>query len=1075
MAARSTGGRSHTKNASTRRSRRETFIAHVSRVADSGRSRARFTTILLICGVLAVYGATRWLNAEEVAASARAAAATRREELQESLSQYEEKIKESTLLTKELADRKAEAARKQAEVQAAALEAEKAETELMEQLTLQGKGGGDLLLLAQSMERESEALEEETRVLQGKLKVLQDTSPGSMSGLLKQAYEEQRRVALKKRSVLDKMAELALLESKWGDALKTEGGELLQQIEEASQELEGLKLKKLEIKREKLENAQLALSLESKQEAKMQLEQQVRQLKGQLQMREDEQEEKEKEVADLQAGLEELKDQLGELQNEIQLAKAKKSDLELDFARKRKAFLDALAPLESSIAAKGKDSSCLAGIRRDAGDRVTRMKEQLACKALASEAVQQHKELEEYEKRLAEDHVAPERSKMKKELSEVDRYLRSPSLSANSRKVLELRKEFLEKSIREAADKALEEARGANQHLFLALEAKYIAEQQASLEVFKYFDNRIEEEPDDPVLMGQFLRAHRQFETKRLETLLLMDRAADIAREHAYGQEIKLLFKDNQKPSSGLAAERARLEGVLSETEARLRIAQRRRARARKGLLSLPRESSSRYSTSTAKGSDADVTGAPRFILKRRLQGEITLIAYYNEKIRRTHEAIEKLEVTYPDKIAAAKKAWAAIRQEYITTEARFEAAGASEEALKAVGASQASLEQMEDYVDEDGSELKADELLKDIVDDEQVSDEELLNIPDISSPSIIELIRRFGDQPPPEDEPPAPQVGQQLREAQEQQQQPQPEQQEQQQQEQQMQEQAQQDLVVAQLVHLENHGEENERTKAHQGEQRAQQEEQPTQQEEPQTQHDAQLAQQNEQPTQQEQSVGEQQAPQGEQAMQQEEEGEEEEEEDEEEGEEEGEQEEGQQEQQLKETAGGEGQGESEEETTAETPVEAEAVKEHAVGERQAQREEQLTQQEQSVGEQQVQQDDDPTQQEQAQQGEQGVQQEEEGEEEEEEDEEEGEEEGEQEEGQQEQKETAGGEGQGESEEETTAETPVEAEAVKETKWKEDTAIAAEMEAASEEETGDEEDEGDEDGEEEGQEGSGV
>ena len=417
--------------------------------------------------------------------------------------------------------------------------------------------------------------------------------------------------------------------------------------------------------------------------------------------------------------------------------------MESDFETKRREFLDALTPLEHAVESREKENASLSSIRKDTGDRLGTVKEQLACKAIAQEALEQHKELEEYEKKLAEEHVSEKRREYEEEISELTIQLSGGGLGPKTRRVLEKRIDFLKGKHKEAAEKALEEARRSGEDLFLTLEARCVGEHRTTLGIFRYYDERIDNEAENPALVRQFLIAQEDFETKRLKTLNLMDRAAEIARARSFGHEIRSLFGDNKSTSAVLKAERDRIEGVLRTTRERLDTANRRRSRARRGLLSLPRHDKDDGSSAT----DTDPTGTTRIILKRRLMSENTLITFYTERIRRLEEALKDLDITYGDKLAAARSAWTEIKKDFTTPEARWEVAGATDDALKAIGTSEESLAQVEDYVEEDDEEKQAEEILKGIDDDGSVSDADLLQIPVVDTWDITEIIRRFAEE----------------------------------------------------------------------------------------------------------------------------------------------------------------------------------------------------------------------------------------------------------------------------------------------------------------------------------------
>lgn len=715
----------------TRRSRRRTTtVSTKKRGASKETSQAGLAALLLAAAVMAVCGATRWVQADNLDMAARSAAAARSEELQESLSVYEQKMRESAELAQVLAEKKAEAAKQQAQLQAAAKEVEQAERELVEQLTKQAEEGADFGGVVGTLVREAESLEEETKVLQEKLEAmsgLEVTKHVSEHSLVTMVYEEQRQLAVKKREVLDKMAALALLEAKWGDDLKAQGGDILDAIERTTKEIQDLEIKKKQLQTENVASSQLA---QSKLAAKDALVKELRDLQTKLDERVAANAVEDAKLKEQKDAIEQKQKELEHLKAEVEKAKAEKDQLVEQFEAKRRAFLEALAPLEEKVAARERDPACAGGICRVTEDKLTKKRDEIVCKGLVCEALAKHKQLEERQLELASQAAAPKIKELQAEISQLKEQLAKGGLIDQEESILKQRLDLLEKDVATAVKTALNEATCAEGDLFLTLEARMATKHSAALGIVNYFDTLMDDDPHNEFLGQKFLRAQKAYEETRLEMMVMLDKAIALASEKSFGKEIKRLYKDGRSNNGLIEEEKSRLEDELAQTKERRKISEKRRELARRGLLAIQ-----------ADNTLVDPTDTPAIILKRRLLYEKTLLAFYEKKLARLEEELNDFSIKYMDKLADAKAAWLEIKSEYTTSDARWHAAGASKKALNFSSAEEENLVDMEDFSEWSEKDETAEASLASYPDDPKVSDEKLLGITEPTKLSINELL----------------------------------------------------------------------------------------------------------------------------------------------------------------------------------------------------------------------------------------------------------------------------------------------------------------------------------------------
>lgn len=726
------------------RSRRPSGMTTLRTTRQRQKStRARVTTMLLICSILAVYGASRWLQAGEIAVEAQTAAAARREELQESLAEYEEKVKISADLAKQLADRKAQAAQLQFELQAAAREAEKAEKDLINELSKQATGGIDYSAILDALISEATAAEHEAEVLRLKLESLgyvEAFKPFDEDGdsKVQKAYEEQRQLATKKKELIEKLAHRASLEANWGDAIKAEGGDILEAIEQATKEIEELKQKKLQLKRETIEQAKHSILLEQKQDAKEELEIEVHLLKTQVDAKiasnaaEEELLKQQQELQD-----EKLKE-LEDLKAKIAEAKEERAKLAADFERLREELVKALSPVSDKVSAKAKDPECVSGICKGTANKLMQKRDQIHCEDLVCEAVKEHEKLEDLQKAFASVQADAQCEKTRQDISLLESQLTDESLPDTERTLIQQRIEYLKEQVETAAEKLMREAIGSESELFLLLEFRHLAQYRASRAIANVFDDMLEDNPSDSSLEAKYLVAQSEFEAKRLEMMNTLDTAAAIVREKNVSQEICRLFKEEKEPEQALEIETQVLKDQIKETERKLEISQKRYLRARKVLVSRRNE-----------GQTPAVLSPIRTISwKARLISEDTMRKFYVQKLARLEKRLATLDIVYMDQLERAREVWREAQEDIANDLSRWYAVGVSRAALETPGAAEEKLEAVEDFIEEEEYEPDEERAVAGLKDDPNLTDAELILAPSIQPKTFAELIQEEGHGP---------------------------------------------------------------------------------------------------------------------------------------------------------------------------------------------------------------------------------------------------------------------------------------------------------------------------------------
>ncbi|KAL8430916.1 hypothetical protein Efla_007364 [Eimeria flavescens] len=714
-------------------SRVDRLVAGSTARGFSGRSSVG--ALLLVSSLLAIYGATRWLQSGWAAVEARAVAGERHDQLKGTMSEYEARLKLSEQLSKQLAEKTAGTAQLQGEVDAAAKQVEEMEKLLVAELTSQVGEGADAGALLKILLAEATALEEETKVLRARLEAtgpfVETPAPGSK---LEEVREVQKQVVQKRKELLEKKAFQTLLEAKWGEALRKDGKEVLAAIEETSKEVERLRQRKLQLRMESIEATKDAIAYGPSEQTKEALEAKVEELQNEVDAKRSANLDAETMLLIQESQFQETEQLVAELQAKVEAARAKEEKLVKSFQEKKQKFFEKMEPVNLKLRELGRDAACIGSVCKDRRNKVMDKTQDESCKELVGEAITAHGKLEGMRMSYATAIQEVQKQTYEEQIEAIQKQAADPEATELEKAFFERRVAQLKAKIDSGLKEILEEAEKCDKDMIFTLEAKALLRHGASLTLAAALREELKKNPGNKELETKLLRAQLLFEDARLAMLQDLDMAAELVAQSSFGRELHLLLVQKKTEQQIVSSEHALLSKDMAEALSRLDTSKRRRSLVRRGLLAYK----------AAEGSNSIQPPALRIEpvdLKIQLMNENTLIKFYTVRIDRLQELLKDAQTRTWDKLAEAKALWEETAGIYEKKETRLAVLGADELALDARFTPKEDLESLEDFKEESGIDLDMERLLADVVDDPFVSDQDLLGVEEADDTPLRYLI----------------------------------------------------------------------------------------------------------------------------------------------------------------------------------------------------------------------------------------------------------------------------------------------------------------------------------------------
>ncbi|KAL8275644.1 hypothetical protein Esti_000595 [Eimeria stiedai] len=711
----------------------DTAVATTSRYHNTGRALShqslsrgrRVGTLLLLASVLAVYGAARWAQAGRLASEASAAAAARSQALQGIMAQYEAQSSLKDQLSKQLAEGRAGTSQFRAEVETAAKQTEEKEKELIAELMQHAGQGVDAGALLKALSAEAETLESETEEL--RKKVQEFATPRAEGSMLAQAQEEQAELDVKRRELLVKKSFKVAAETRWKSKFKAGREELIVGIEKTVLELRAVEQRKLQTRAKIIENMKRALAASSDPEMKEALSQRLTALKVEV---------AERQAAGQRTGqfdAVEKQRQLEQLRLKVEKAREDEKALAVLFAKKQKAFLEAISPVEEEIKKLGRRPVCL-GSRRKADElAVLNKRDELTCKNLVCEALEAHKRLESHRQSFAAAIQQDKMRALEEEIGNLEEEAAAPDTTEEEKALVRLRVNQLRQEISSLVPKAFADAAGAGKDMMFVLEMRDMIRYGSALHVVAALENQLGQDPGNKELESKVLRMHLVLQDARLAMMEDLEVALERLDQITFGREIYGLYHEGLDDWTLMANEQGRLVRLLASCRERRDVTARRRTRLRKQLLVYQRGD-------PAEVASMDVSPKVILKLKTRLVSEGTLLKFYEMRMKRLQALLKDMHQRYEDKLHEARMLWEEAAQFYPSLDARRLALGGDSSSFNADMYSPASLIALEEYQEETERDHDLYNKLSEVEDQENVSDEDLLDIPEAPELSLHEI-----------------------------------------------------------------------------------------------------------------------------------------------------------------------------------------------------------------------------------------------------------------------------------------------------------------------------------------------
>ncbi|KAL8432325.1 hypothetical protein ACSSS7_004692 [Eimeria intestinalis] len=682
--------------------------------------------LLLLASILAVYGVARWTQAGRVAADASAAAAARIQALQGTLAQYEARSQLAEQLSKQLAEKRAGTSQFQAEVETAAKQTEEKEKELIAELMQHASQGVDTGALVKALAEEAKTLEAEAEELRRQLQA--SARPAPEGTLLALAHEEQAALEAKRRELLQKKARKAAAEARWEGQFKSEREELWAMTAKNLHELRAVEQRKLQMRAKIIDNVKRALAATSDPNLKESLLQRLTALKLEV---------AERQTTGQKAGgtdAAEKQRQLEQLRLDVEKSREEEKRLADLLEKKQQAFLEKLAPLEEGIDKLGKKPVCLGRRRKHDDLAILNKRDERTCKGLVRETVEEHKRLEELTRLFAVSLQQLKVGKMENEIRELEEEAAEAGRTEEEKTFLQLRVKQLQEDIASLVPKTCAEAKGAEKDLMIMLEMRDVVRYNTALHAAAALQQQLEEDPQNKELQDKVLRLHVAYERARLSMMMDLDLALGIYNQKAHGPEVFGLFYERKGLDALKEREIKRLMDLSAECRERFELTAKRRVFLRKQLLLYRRKS-------LEERASQGITSSLILEAKMQLVTEASQLRYYAARRKTLERALEDvLEGGYEDKLAEAKEKWRESRQLYPSVSARRLALGGDKESFDSESFSQRNLAALEEYLSETEEDAEAEARLKDVPDDEGVSDEQLLGLSDTKELTLHEV-----------------------------------------------------------------------------------------------------------------------------------------------------------------------------------------------------------------------------------------------------------------------------------------------------------------------------------------------